>query len=539
MKFEGNKMSEKMDVLNAKVNNALALIKRQYSANDGNLPWLIGYSGGKDSTCTAQLVFRAVKELKESRAYTERKVIIFSSDTMIENPLVKTIVENNINLINKMASELHLPIEAKILRPEISNTYWVNLIGRGYPTPNTTFRWCTDRMKIEPANHFVKECIDAAGEVIMVLGVRQGESNTRDRVLKSHSIEGETLMKHSSLTNAYVFAPIRDFSTTDIFLYLSEFTSPWNSNNKELYFFYEESGGGECPIFLSKEDKTSGNSCGNSRLGCWCCTVVETDKSLTGFIETGWHDELKPLLEFRNWLVSIRDNDEYRMFHRMNGSVYTRKVEVKNDDGGRFLIIPKKGGRKKTAIQIDDSGKIVGDSIFTIIPKDLLSDYMRKNGLSFKDSEMARVILYDRLNDEFSRIGAGPFNEKARKAIFYKLIEAERDYNKYIKDKVKLITDSEIEEIKKCWMQRSIDVSYIDEVLERFGRNKVEIIQDSFQKVSQKYEQTIKTILSKYDLDYEVFNSLVQKEREFSNKTDKSEMIDYIEALFKTDKLSY
>lgn len=226
-------MNEMIESLNKKIKEAIDLIKRQYLSNDGDLPWLIGYSGGKDSTCTAQLVFKAITELKEENIILKRNIYIFSSDTMIENPLVKVIIEKNIDLINKKSFELGLPIKAVILSPSIDNTFWVNIIGKGYPTPNTMFRWCTDRMKILPANEFIKNKIAENGEVIMVLGVRKGESGTRDRVLESHEIVGETLMRHTTLSNAFVFAPIINFQTKDIFLYLNQIESPWESSNKE------------------------------------------------------------------------------------------------------------------------------------------------------------------------------------------------------------------------------------------------------------------------------------------------------------------
>ena len=136
-----------------KLNNKLVKvnqdIQNQYLSNkDNNIPWLIGYSGGKDSTITAQLVFKSLLELKDKGEALNRKVYIFSSDTMIENPLVKHIIDVNIELINKKSLEYGLPIEALKVTPEKDRTFWVNVIGRGYPTPNTMFRWCTDRLKI-------------------------------------------------------------------------------------------------------------------------------------------------------------------------------------------------------------------------------------------------------------------------------------------------------------------------------------------------------------------------------------------------------
>lgn len=159
-----------------RINFAIEKIKHQYLVDDGDIPWLIGYSGGKDSTCAAQLVYKSLLDLKNDGLILNRPVYIFSSDTMIENPLVKSIVEENLELINRKSSEMNLPIEAISLKPEVQRTFWVNVIGRGYPTPNTMFRWCTDRLKIEPANNFIHRCIDKNGEVIMVLGVREGES---------------------------------------------------------------------------------------------------------------------------------------------------------------------------------------------------------------------------------------------------------------------------------------------------------------------------------------------------------------------------
>ena len=533
-------MPERLDDLKLKIHDAIDLIKYQYLSDDGDLPWLIGYSGGKDSTCTSQLVFRAITELKNEGNALSRKVIIFSSDTMIENPLVKVIIENNINLINKKAEEYDLPIKAYIIAPTIDNTFWVNIIGKGYPTPNTMFRWCTDRMKIMPANAFIKNCIDETGEVIMVLGVREGESQTRDRVLKSHDIKGETLMRHTTLSNAYVFAPIRNFDTTDVFLYLSEIPSPWGSSNKDLYFFYEESGGGDCPMFLSQQDKTSSNSCGNSRMGCWCCTVVTKDKSLSGFLETGWHDELKPLLEFRNWLTSIRDNEEYRNFYRMNGTVYTKKLDVKEIDNQKQILWREKNDKKKTkSIYLDEKGNIKGNSDFILIDKDKLSEYMKEQKMNFKDPRMAKILLVDRITDEYFKIGTGPFNERAKKEIFYNLMETENRYNALVKDKTVLITDDEIEEIKKTWIRSSMDVTYIDDVMKHFGRQKVEIIQDSFEMINQKYEKRLKEMLNEKDLDIEVLSSLIQNERRCISNNKKAEMQDIIASIFESDKVNY
>jgi DNA sulfur modification protein DndC len=302
---------------NSKIDETIKLIQSVY-VNDSR-PWVVGYSGGKDSTALVQLVFTALQDLPESRRH--KKVYVISSDTLVETPLIISSINTTLMRIQQRALELDLPIETHKVKPEIEKSFWSSIIGKGYPSPRQKFRWCTDRMKIDPANKFILDKVNQFGEVIMVLGVRDSESASRAQVLQSHTIEGKALMRHSSLPNAYVFAPIRHFSLDDVWSYLLEFPSPWGNDNHELVALYQNSQSGECPLIVDKEIKESAGSCGNSRFGCWTCTVVSEDKALRGFIDNG-EEWLVPLLEFRNWLSDIRENRDYREKHRMNGAIY-------------------------------------------------------------------------------------------------------------------------------------------------------------------------------------------------------------------------
>lgn len=281
-------------------------------------PWVIGYSGGKDSTTALQLVWYALKELPpEERKYP---VYVISSDTLVETPVIVSYITNTLDRLEKVAQKENMPFQTDIVRPKISDTFWVNLIGKGYPAPYSKFRWCTDRMKIKPANKFILDKVTEYGEVIMVLGVRKGESTTRDQVLSLHSIDNSSLMRHTTLPNAFVYAPIIDFSLNDVWFYLLNVPSPWNNNNKELVTLYRNSNAqGECPLVV--DDTTP--SCGNSRFGCWTCTVVTKDKSMEGFIDSG-EDWMLPLLEFRDYLADTQDPEkkpEIREHRRSNGQV--------------------------------------------------------------------------------------------------------------------------------------------------------------------------------------------------------------------------
>ncbi|MBA2864037.1 DNA phosphorothioation system sulfurtransferase DndC [Methanococcus maripaludis] len=326
--------------LREKQKKALENIKKLYLADER--PWVVGYSGGKDSTATVQAIFYGLLGIpKEKRL---KKIYIISTDTFIENPMIMDYIEENIQKIKDSAKKLDLPIEMHKLQPHVSDTFWVNLIGRGYPAPIQTFRWCTDRLKIKPSNTFIRGKVDEHGEIIMVLGIRKGESSSRDIVIKNRSVEGKLLKTHGSLPNAYVFAPIEEFTTDDVWEFLvSNYQTPWGSDNKELLKLYEDSTeDGECPLMVDKDMP----SCGNSRFGCWACTVVKEDKSLTGFLKTAKRNKragkdveinkeiivkLESLLKFRNSLCENRNKEECREKKRQNGTVYY--INRKDKDG--------------------------------------------------------------------------------------------------------------------------------------------------------------------------------------------------------------
>ena len=313
-----------------------------------NRPWIIGYSGGKDSTVCTELTFRMLMRLpKEKRT---KPVYIVSSDTLIENPVILNYLNYNIKKINESAKKLDLPVEGIVVKPDSTNTYWTNIIGKGYPTPKSIqYRWCTERLKIRPSNDFIKKQLEKE-DVVVILGVRKDESIARKARIEKREIDGYLLTPHGTLKSknklAYVYTPIVDFTTADVWDVLvnsNENTVPtpddifdhpatcWGTDTMELFNLYLKGSGdsGECPFIA--DESTAKSSCGNSRFGCWICTVVKEDKSLNGFIESG-HDELKPLLAFRQWILSIRDIPENRKKHKRNGSV------VKRD--GRIMMGP-------------------------------------------------------------------------------------------------------------------------------------------------------------------------------------------------------
>jgi len=301
-------------------------IKRVYQSD--NRPWVIGYSGGKDSTTVVELVYKMLQCLRDSER--TKNVYIVSSDTLIENPLIKIYLNKMNDLLGEAAKRDNLPIKTCMVTPPANNSFWANVIGRGFPTPrlNGTFRWCTDRLKINPSGEFIQRVIKEEGkEVVVLLGVRKAESIARKRRIEGRKIANRLLNRHETIQNAYVYNPIVELTTEDVWDVLLKWDdgkTPWGSDNRELVSLYADADSGECPFAgISKVDGQT-QSCGNSRFGCWVCTVVKEDKSLNGFIKSG-HRELIPLAEFRSWLMSIRDDDDKREKKRRNGTVYETK----------------------------------------------------------------------------------------------------------------------------------------------------------------------------------------------------------------------
>lgn len=304
----------------ADIQGVIEIIKELYLSD--KIPWICGYSGGKDSTAIVQLVWTALKELSKEQLH--KPVHIISTDTLVESPVVALWASNSLEKMEWTAKENGLPIIPHRLVPAITNTFWVNLIGRGYPYPRRNFRWCTDRMKIDPSNQFIKKILDSESEAILVLGSRKAESASRKTVMEGYEKKRyrEHLSPNGSFPNSYVFTPIENWLNDNVWQYLVQYPNPWGHSNKDLLAMYSgASSDGECPLVID----TSTPSCGNSRFGCWVCTMVTEDKSMAAMIQ---NDEEKawmlPMLEFRNEIAAMGDwtiDRQRREFRRKDGSL--------------------------------------------------------------------------------------------------------------------------------------------------------------------------------------------------------------------------
>ena len=309
----------------------LAEIRDLYLEDDR--PWVIGFSGGKDSTAVLQLVYAAVLSLPaDQRA---KRIFVVSSDTLVETPVVVDLLARTLSTLDETAAAAGVPLEAHQVTPDENQTFWVNLLGRGYPAPTKAFRWCTERMKINPVNAFILDKVAQYGEAVVVLGARSAESATRAQVIAKHRVDGSRLGRHTSLPNAYVYTPIDDWTADEVWEYLMSAPRPWGGDNRALLELYRGSNAGECPIVID----TSTPSCGNSRFGCWTCTVVTKDKAMESLVEQG-EDWMKPLLEFRNLLAETtrpERKNEFRNYRRRTGKVSFARGGIQDDGEGNRI----------------------------------------------------------------------------------------------------------------------------------------------------------------------------------------------------------
>lgn len=291
---------------------------REVYLND-NRPWIIGFSGGKDSTCLVQLVWKALSELPREKL--QKKIYVISSDTLVEAPQIADRITNSLERIEKTARKDDLPIGTNLLRPPISDTFWVRLLGLGYPAPTIMFRWCTDMLKISNADRFIQDTVSKHGEAIVLLGMRKSESSVRDQVMNLHKIENSPLSRHSKFDQTYVYTPIEDFSAEDVWNYLLENKNPWGDENRDLLAMYQDANTSECPLVID----TTTPSCGGGRFGCWTCTVVDKQGYLTNLIENDEKNEwMEVLAELRQKLKDTQDSsvwEKYRERKRRNGRV--------------------------------------------------------------------------------------------------------------------------------------------------------------------------------------------------------------------------
>jgi DNA sulfur modification protein DndC len=268
--------------------------------------WIVGFSGGKDSTAALKILLSACGRIK----CAPPNIDIIYCDTGVENPVLDRYVKS---FFGRLKDELgqHLPfVSTKILQAPVEQRFFVKIVGRGYPPPTNNFRWCTNFLRIRPVAEFVKQA--AVDDAIVVLGMRRSESQQRDRSLASS--DGHFQDQREGNRSYRLFLPILDLDVPAVWDAVFSLTRPKSVNAQELESLYRGASG-ECPVIKAPQAAP----CASGRFGCWTCTVVRKDKSALSLIDAG-HSDLVPFHDFRNWLAEVRNDPRRRWKRRRNGS---------------------------------------------------------------------------------------------------------------------------------------------------------------------------------------------------------------------------
>jgi DNA sulfur modification protein DndC len=308
---------------------------------ENNTPWIVGYSGGKDSSLVMKILLTALSNLP---AYSKKPLRVFYCDTGVEIPVLRSYISKSLSDIKKEGKSLGIDIVVEAIKPSINNHYFVKVIGRGYPPPTNKFRWCTDRLRIDPIQTAIKTIVGTSSSIV-VLGTRYDESEERNRILERHATDKKHIFKQSGHNNTSLFCPISEFTTDDVWLGLVELSNIKSIDISKLSNIYKLISG-ECPIVRLPDT----NPCSKGRFGCWTCTVVRQDKATRNLIDNGFTD-LQPLYNFRQWLLDIRDNSSYRCTVRRNGlkGLGPFRLHARKDILQRLLETERQSGYKLIA----------------------------------------------------------------------------------------------------------------------------------------------------------------------------------------------
>lgn len=409
------------------------------------LPWVVGYSGGKDSTATLQLIWKAIAALPVDKR--SKPIHVISTDTLVENPVVAIWVTNSLIAMQKAATEQEMPIIPHRLTPKLEDRFWVNLIGRGYPAPRPLFRWCTSRLKINASNTFITELANNQGEAILVLGSRKAESQARDKVLARYENSTRELLSRNAdanLDRVWVYTPVSTWTSDDVWEYLIENENPWNYDNIELFHIYRgATPDAECPLVVDK----STPSCGDSRFGCFVCTMVSEDKSMQAMIQNDvdrrW---MMPLLNFRNEYLKTEGDRGLREFTKMGGSLQLQFLGVKS--GGRTApsrpgkVVSEKVVRRLTVTSDGEEGYPMPNRKVLVLETRVVEADGEKHETTYKIEKIATLVH-------------GPYTQNYREAMLEALLRAQETIRNNLPESISefsIITPEELEEIRRIWV---------------------------------------------------------------------------------------
>lgn len=280
----------------------------QLVIDKGYKHWIVTFSGGKDSTTTLIVALEAALSFP---GWIERLDVVYT-DTGVEIPVIQQSALGFLEYLQRSDRVTGLPLYFHRLYPSVKESFWVCLLGKGYPPPHQRFRWCTRRLKIEPVEQALKDFIQPDRSAI-ITGIRFGESRSRDnRLYRSCRRGGEcgqgVWFEYSARLKVGYLAPIVGWSECDVWDFLNFYAPSLGYPTHHL----------EGSVYNGRE----------TRFGCWMCTVVKQDRAMEKITSLTQWSHLRPLLEFRQ-LVKEMSNSPHSRVSKPDGKPGRLKLSVR------------------------------------------------------------------------------------------------------------------------------------------------------------------------------------------------------------------
>lgn len=267
--------------------------------------WAVAWSGGKDSTATLTLLVRLIEE---GRVPRPQRLSVFYADTRQELPPLQAAAHAIMDQLRRRDW-----ISVDVVRAPLDKRFLVYMLGRGVPPPNnSTFRWCTRQIKVDPMAVAIEGRLAGLdGTVLMITGVRQGESAMRDRRIEmSCSKDGgecgqgwyqEILPQAKGVRGRIAtLAPLLHWRVCHIWDWLKVFAPMPAFGGWATAMIADAYGGDEAEEV-------------NARTGCMGCPLASKDTALSAVVNMPAWDHLAPLLGLRAVYKRLREDDGFRL----------------------------------------------------------------------------------------------------------------------------------------------------------------------------------------------------------------------------------